>query len=259
MLEKIYSNLGCGCYYTAQNKDWILCDEHAKQKGADTYRFDQVGYLKQKVQYQKAKSEKMERLGHTGKHPVSPEPYLSIRSALEVQTFRAPHHRSIAPTGKYNLKGIRRDRELPVPPPRKNDLNSPRHYYWLYVLYLQDDKYYVGMTAKSNPLYRIDNHGDILGALWTYDHKPIKILEIIDVGKVTREQAERMENDLTLVYMNHHSRHKVRGGYMATPGWLYFRAKNPTALRPLTFESALGIMSKIIFVGFVAWLIVSGV
>ena len=48
---------------------------------------------------------------------------------------------------------------------------------FIYVIELQNDKYYVGKTV--NPHYRIETHFTNNGAEWTKLYKPIKILELI--------------------------------------------------------------------------------
>ena len=97
----------------------------------------------------------------------------------------------------------------------------------LYVLYLEDDKYYIGMTSNVNPKNRINMHGTLMGAQWTLLHRPIEIIDIIDLGFVSKEEAERKENDLTLAYMREYGMQNVRGGYMTKTGILLMKRYTP--------------------------------
>jgi len=47
----------------------------------------------------------------------------------------------------------------------------------IYVLLLEDNKYYIGKT--NNPSFRLVQHFNSNGSAWTKLHKPIKILQII--------------------------------------------------------------------------------
>lgn len=91
--------------------------------------------------------------------------------------------------------------------------------YWLYVLKLVDDKYYVGITARSNPQDRIEQHiSGYYGAKWTKKYKPLETLELRDLGMVTSEDAERVEKTCTLTYMDKYGYQNVRGGDLSYSG-----------------------------------------
>ena len=75
---------------------------------------------------------------------------------------------------------------------------------FIYILKLENGKYYVGKT--NNPEYRLNNHFNENGSAWTKKHKPIKILKLIpncdnyDEDKITRQ------------YMDKYGINNVRGG-----------------------------------------------
>jgi hypothetical protein len=75
---------------------------------------------------------------------------------------------------------------------------------YIYVLQLQNDKYYVGKT--TNPHFRFDNHFTSNGAEWTRLHKPIKILELIP------NCDDYDEEKYTYKYMDKYGIDNVRGG-----------------------------------------------
>ena len=75
---------------------------------------------------------------------------------------------------------------------------------YIYVLLLQNDKYYIGKT--SNPHFRFDNHFINKGSEWTRLHKPIKILELIP------NCDDYDEDKYTYKYMDIYGIDNVRGG-----------------------------------------------
>lgn len=75
---------------------------------------------------------------------------------------------------------------------------------YIYVLQLQNDKYYVGKTM--NPHFRFDNHFSYNGTEWTKLHKPLKILELI------LNCDDYDEDKYTYKYMDKYGIDNVRGG-----------------------------------------------
>lgn len=79
---------------------------------------------------------------------------------------------------------------------------------FIYILELQQGKYYVGKT--DNPLFRLDDHFNSNGSAWTNLYKPIQVLELIpncdnyDEDKYTRK------------YMDKYGVNNVRGGSFVT-------------------------------------------
>ena len=74
---------------------------------------------------------------------------------------------------------------------------------YIYVLELEDERYYIGRT--SNIVQRMNEHFRGDGALYTKKHKPIKIKEIII------EKSKHDERDKTLECMEKYGWDKVRG------------------------------------------------
>lgn len=97
---------------------------------------------------------------------------------------------------------------------------GPDKPYWLYALKLEHGKYYVGFTARYNPYDRIMQHvegvGD--GARWTELHKPIKVVEVRDIGNTNLERVKGLEQNLTWEYMKIYGANNVRGGIINYTG-----------------------------------------
>jgi len=74
----------------------------------------------------------------------------------------------------------------------------------VYVLKLENDKYYVGITTNLN--YRVAQHLNGSGANWTRLHKPISIIETI------LNSTHAMENEVTKRYIEQYGKENVRGG-----------------------------------------------
>ena len=75
---------------------------------------------------------------------------------------------------------------------------------FIYILQLENNKYYVGKTNKPN--FRIAEHFDSNGSLWTKKYKPIKILELIP------DCDTYDEDKYTIKYMENYGINNVRGG-----------------------------------------------
>lgn len=90
---------------------------------------------------------------------------------------------------------------------QKEILSFTKILFYIYILELDDTKYYVGKSSK--PMKRISDHlpsGSTRGSGWTQMYKPVKILEI-------KEAYDPMEEDFTtLRYMNQKGIDNVRGG-----------------------------------------------
>lgn len=75
----------------------------------------------------------------------------------------------------------------------------------VYVLKLEDDCWYVGITLDLNK--RLGQHWSGEGAKWTKLHKPISVEKILFPA-----DGETIENDTTKEYMELYGKEKVRGG-----------------------------------------------
>ena len=75
---------------------------------------------------------------------------------------------------------------------------------FIYILELENKKYYVGKTL--NPNFRLEQHFNSSGSQWTKKYKPIKVLEII-------LNCDNFDEDkYTLKYMEKYGINNVRGG-----------------------------------------------
>lgn len=85
-------------------------------------------------------------------------------------------------------------------------------HWYLYILKLEDEKYYVGITSKT-PEIRMNEHvRGVRTAYWTAKHKPLEIIHTEDLGDITRRQAEKRENKMTRACMKQRGINNVRGG-----------------------------------------------
>jgi hypothetical protein len=75
---------------------------------------------------------------------------------------------------------------------------------FIYILQLQQGKYYVGKT--TNPSFRIDSHFNANGSVWTKKYAPIKVLEVIP------DCDDYDEDKHTKIYMDRYGIDNVRGG-----------------------------------------------
>lgn len=89
--------------------------------------------------------------------------------------------------------------------------------YSVYVLQLENRKWYVGITKQFR--HRMGQHFGGTGAKWTQAHMPIKIHDVENVA--TLLEARELENDLTLAMTYAHGQENVRGGlWCVLPGTL---------------------------------------
>lgn len=99
---------------------------------------------------------------------------------------------------------------------------SKQKHYWLYVLKLENDKFYIGVTSKSPEERYLQHRNGYLAANWTKLHKPIAIEQALDLGFVTYEKAQIGENWATRRYIEAHGLDNVRGGDIVDAGrWVY--------------------------------------
>ena len=84
--------------------------------------------------------------------------------------------------------------------------------YWLYVLKLENNKYYVGITSKSPDSRYAQHVNGFAGAAWTRKHKPIAMHYKKDLGITDKSRAEAYENKVVRRYLNKYGINNVRGG-----------------------------------------------
>jgi hypothetical protein len=75
---------------------------------------------------------------------------------------------------------------------------------FIYILKLQQSKYYVGKT--TNPSFRLESHFNANGSAWTKKYAPIKILELLP------DKDDYDEDKYTKIYMDRYGVDNVRGG-----------------------------------------------
>jgi hypothetical protein len=75
---------------------------------------------------------------------------------------------------------------------------------FIYILQLENNKYYVGKT--NNPNFRLDQHFILNGSAWTKKYKPIFVLELLP------NCDDYDEDKYTLKYMEKYGINSVRGG-----------------------------------------------
>lgn len=74
---------------------------------------------------------------------------------------------------------------------------------FIYALALKNNKYYIGKT--NNPNFRLEQHFDSNGSVWTKKYQPLKLLEI-------KSGDDFDEDKYTLKYMEKYGINNVRGG-----------------------------------------------
>ena len=91
---------------------------------------------------------------------------------------------------------------------------APKHvvkHYWLYILKLEQNKYYVGLS--TNPSRRIQEHKNrFYTAQFVKKYNYIDNLPFIDLGYITFDEAQILENLKTLEIMKQYGYQNVRGG-----------------------------------------------
>jgi len=75
---------------------------------------------------------------------------------------------------------------------------------FIYILELENNKYYIGKT--TNPNFRLEQHFNNSGAQWTKKYKPINVLELL------LNCDDYDEDKYTIKYMEKYGINNVRGG-----------------------------------------------
>lgn len=81
----------------------------------------------------------------------------------------------------------------------------------LYVLLLQGNNYYVGITAQKVKK-RLKQHAEGSGSRWTSKYRPIGIIEEYSIGVMCESDAVKVETEKTMDVIAEHGISKVRGG-----------------------------------------------
>ena len=91
-------------------------------------------------------------------------------------------------------------------------MSENKKHYWLYVLKLEQGKYYVGITAKTPQQRFLEHKNGYMAAQWTRKYKPLKIIDIKDLGYTEKSVSEAYENKVVRKYMKQFGHNNVRGG-----------------------------------------------
>ncbi len=90
--------------------------------------------------------------------------------------------------------------------------NNFNRNWWLYVLELEQGKYYVGITSQT-PEIRMQEHiNHVRSAYWTMKYKPTKIIYKQQLGVISKTEAEEFENKKIRELIKVYGTNNVRGG-----------------------------------------------
>ncbi len=92
----------------------------------------------------------------------------------------------------------------------EGDVFSPNGMWFLYVLSLENDFYYIGITLY--PQKRINAHFKGIGANFTKRNKPINVIELYCTNISDRELSYKLETLKTKEYRIKYGSDKVIGG-----------------------------------------------
>lgn len=81
---------------------------------------------------------------------------------------------------------------------------------YVYALLCENNHYYIGQT--TSPERRLRQHAKGKGSWFTRTHKPIKFIEIVDVGCISIPECMSHENTLAAKYIYTYGINYVRGG-----------------------------------------------
>jgi predicted GIY-YIG superfamily endonuclease len=89
---------------------------------------------------------------------------------------------------------------------------ATKKHWWLYVLELEQGKYYVGITSKTPEERSWEHQHKVRAAYWTMKYPPLKIIHTEDLGSVTKQDAEKRENTVVREQLLRFGTNNVRGG-----------------------------------------------
>ena len=91
-------------------------------------------------------------------------------------------------------------------------VNKRKSRWQLYILKLEQGKWYVGITSRSVEKRFREHKRGFAGANWTKKYKPLKIHDTKDLGLCDIERAQLYEGRVTRKYMEQYGDNNVRGG-----------------------------------------------
>lgn len=104
----------------------------------------------------------------------------------------------------------------------------------LYVLELENGKYYVGQTRNVQQRYLRHSRGK--GANWTKLHKPVGIIKVVNTKITDEHEAAILENQLTFEMAVQYGPDNVRGG-----GYCQTKPKWPQSV----YDELLGLSARL--------------
>ncbi len=84
-------------------------------------------------------------------------------------------------------------------------------FYKIYVLKLEDNKWYIGYTKDVGVRFQEHLSGS-RGSAWTRKHMPLLVADVIETPCTTDKGAAQYENMVTLQYALKYGEDNVRGG-----------------------------------------------
>lgn len=94
-----------------------------------------------------------------------------------------------------------------------NSTNRGRIRHWkLYVLSLEQDKYYVGITSYSDVMRRFNQHKKGKGSQWTKMYSPKYVIYTKELGQLSESKATTAETAKTVELIDKYGISNVRGG-----------------------------------------------
>ncbi len=88
---------------------------------------------------------------------------------------------------------------------------SPRHWS-LYILKLEQGKYYVGITSKTVEERFWEHKHKLRAAYWTMKYEPQEIMYSEELGLVAKSTAEKHENEMIRRCLKKYGINNARGG-----------------------------------------------
>lgn len=91
-------------------------------------------------------------------------------------------------------------------------MNNTQKHFHLYVLELEQGKWYIGITTQKVETRFEQHRNGFAGASWTKKYRPIGIHDSKFLGDLDEESAKLFETRVTLKYMKRYGINNVRGG-----------------------------------------------
>jgi len=124
-------------------------------------------------------------------------PPTNLSTPLQQEIYNPPTN-FVEPSSNHVITSCQ---EIYNPP---TNLSTPNDKITIYVLLLEDGRYYIGKSTTVD--FRLEQHFNGYGSTWTKKYKPIKVVEIIPNSDTFDEDK------YTLKYMSKYGIDMVRGG-----------------------------------------------